>query len=55
MGKSSGGGMVYCLGLIGAMVYFIKLADSFSSGVVGVLKAMVWPALLVYKAFGALG
>ena len=46
---------VYGVGLIGALVYFIKVADSFGSGVLGVLKALVWPAFLVYKAFAALG
>jgi hypothetical protein len=42
-------GAVYCLGLIGALVYYIQQADGFWMGVVGVLKALVWPAFLVYK------
>lgn len=50
-----GADAVYGVGMIGALVYFIKVADSFGSGVLGVLKALVWPALLVYKAFAALG
>ncbi len=41
---------VYGMGLIGALVYFIQHAHSFGDGVLGVLKALVWPALLVYKA-----
>lgn len=49
---SKGGGLgVYCLGFIGAAVYFIGVATSFWSGVVGILKALVWPAFLVYYAF----
>jgi hypothetical protein len=44
-----GGGMVYCLGLIGAAVYYIQAANSFGSGVVGVLKAFAWPAFVVYE------
>lgn len=46
---SSGGGAVYGLGLIGALVYFIQHASSFLDGVIGVLKALVWPAFLVYS------
>lgn len=53
MGGSSGGpgGFVYFLAFIGALVYFIQHATSFWDGVVGVLQAIVWPAILVYKAF----
>lgn len=40
---------LYGLGFIGAAIYFIQHADSFWVGVLGVLKAMVWPAMLVYK------
>lgn len=40
---------VYGMGFIGALIYFIQHADSFGSGVLGVLKAFVWPAYLVYK------
>ena len=40
---------VYGLGFIGALVYFIQHAGSFGEGLLGVLKAMVWPAFVVYK------
>lgn len=40
---------VYCLGLIGALVFFIGHATSFWMGVLGVLQAIVWPAFLVYE------
>lgn len=40
---------VYGMGFIGALIYFIQHADSFGNGVLGVLKAIVWPAYLVYK------
>ena len=45
----NGGGMVYVLGFIGALIYYITTATSFWMGVLGVLKALVWPALLVYE------
>ena len=51
----AGSGAVYGLGLIGAAVYFIMGAASFWTGVLGFLKALVWPAFLVYEAFKALG
>jgi len=44
-------GAVYGLGFIGAAVYFISHATGFWMGVVGFLKAIVWPAFLVYEAF----
>lgn len=40
---------IYGLGLIGAMIYFIQHAATFGMGVFGVLKAFVWPALVVYE------
>ncbi len=42
-------GAIYGLGLLGAAIYFIQNAETFSAGVVGILKALVWPAVLVYK------
>lgn len=41
---------VYGLGMIGAWVYFIGHAATFWLGVLGFLKGIVWPALLVYEA-----
>jgi len=52
--EHASGGAVYGLGFIGAAVYFISAATSFWSGVLGFLKAIIWPALLVYEAFKAL-
>jgi len=44
-------GAIYGLGLIGAAVFFISQATGFWMGVLGFLKALVWPAFLVYEAF----
>ena len=41
---------VYGLGLIGACVYYIGHATTFWLGVLGFLKGIVWPAMLVYEA-----
>jgi hypothetical protein len=40
---------VYGLGFVGALVYFLQHAATFGAVVLGILKAMVWPAMLVYK------
>ncbi len=45
---------MYGLGFLGAAIYFIQHAHSFSDGVIGILKAIVWPGLLVYKVLGLL-
>jgi TM2 domain-containing membrane protein YozV len=42
---------VYGLGFIGAAVYFISNAATFWLVILGFLKALVWPAFLVYYAF----
>jgi hypothetical protein len=44
-------GAVYGLGFIGAAVFFISKSTGFWMGIVGFLKALVWPAFLVYEAF----
>jgi hypothetical protein len=49
--KSAQCGAVYGMGMIGAAIYFISHAVGFWMGVVGFLKALVWPAFLVYEAF----
>lgn len=44
-------GPVYFLGLIGAAIFFISQATTFWLGVLGFLKAIVWPVFLVLDAF----
>jgi hypothetical protein len=46
---------VYGLGFIGAAIYYISAAGDFWEGVLGFLKAIVWPAFLVYEALKSLG
>ena len=48
-------GAIYGLGFIGAAVYFISQATSFWIGCLGLLKALVWPAFLVYGLLKFLG
>lgn len=52
---STSSNAVYGLGFIGAAVYWIMQATGLWMGVVGFLKALVWPAFLVYEALKQLG
>lgn len=48
-------GAGYCLGVIGAAVYFISKAVGFWAVVLAILKSIVWPVFVVYgllKFFG---
>ena len=53
--QNQGGGAVYCLGLLGALWYYLSTATGFWMGVWGVVKAILWPAFFVYKIFEYLG
>jgi hypothetical protein len=44
-------GPVYFLGGVGAAVYFFQGVTTLWGGILAILKAFVWPALLVYQAF----
>lgn len=46
------GGAVYGLGFVGALIYYISTATGFLNGVLGVLKAIVWPVFVVMKILG---
>ena len=50
-GMRAGGSpsIVYGMALVGALVYHVQHTTSFWSVVLGILKAIVWPALLIYK------
>lgn len=52
---NEGCGAIYGLGFLGALVYYISTATTFWMGVVGVLKAIVWPAFLVFGAMKFFG
>lgn len=46
------GGCIYGLGFIGSLIYYLVNATSFWNGVLGVLKAIVWPVFVVMKILG---
>jgi len=54
-GCASAGGGIYGLAFLGALVYYIQHAQTFWEGALGVLKALIWPAVLVYQFLQFLG
>lgn len=49
MKGNAGSGAIYCIGILGALVYFIQNATSFVDGVFGIFKAIFWPGVVLYK------
>lgn len=43
------GWSMYGMAFLGALVYFIQHATSFWTGVLGVIEAIFWPAVVLYK------
>lgn len=50
--QSNTSGFIWFLGFIGAFIYYVEQVDNFGAGVVAFLKAIAWPAFLVYKLLG---
>jgi hypothetical protein len=44
-----GSSAIYCLGMIGALFYFLQHATTFVSILIGIGKAFFWPAILMFK------
>ena len=49
------GGCGYIVAFIGAAAYYISSTVGFGAGVVGVLKAIVWPGFLVFELLKFIG
>lgn len=48
-------GFVFFLTYIGAAVYFVQNSEGFWGFILALLKAAVWPAFLIHRAFELLG
>ena len=42
-------GGIYGMAFLGALIYYLQHATSFWTVVLGILKAIFWPAVLMYK------
>lgn len=49
------GGCIYFLGFLGAAIYNVTTTIGFWVGIWGIIKALVWPALLVFELMKYLG
>lgn len=48
-------GAIYGLGVVGALFYFLQGASTLTAVLVGIGKAMFWPAFVLYKVLQLLG
>jgi len=48
-------GGIYGMAFLGALVYYLQHATSFWTVVLGIFKAIFWPAVLMYKVLELLG
>lgn len=55
MKDNTASGSFYFLGFIGAAIYYVQHAVTFWEGVVGLIKALFWPAVVIYRLFMFLG
>ncbi|MBK6290317.1 MAG: hypothetical protein KA339_02615 [Candidatus Kapabacteria bacterium] len=44
-------GLVWFLATVGVAIYYVQQATDFWGAVLGILKALVWPAMLMYRIF----
>lgn len=49
MTNRGGTGSAYILAMIGAAAYYVQIANGSGEVIVALLKALVWPAFLVYE------
>lgn len=47
---TAGGGAIYGMGVVGAIIYFLQHSTTLAAGVIGIIKGLFWPAVVVYKA-----
>ncbi len=47
--KNGACGGVYGMAVIGAAVYYVQHAASLGAGLLGIVKAVFWPAVLMYR------
>jgi hypothetical protein len=49
------GGCSYFLGFLGAAIYYVSQATGVWGGIVGILKATIWPAFLIHAVLKFIG
>jgi hypothetical protein len=51
---SSNQNPIYGLGVVGALFYFLQNANTIENVLIGIGKAVFWPAILIFKIFTTL-
>ena len=46
---------LYGLGVIGALFYFLQNAATFTAVIIGIFKAIFWPAFIIFRVLTDLG
>jgi len=49
--NSGVGGALYFVGFLGAVIYFFQQGNNLSEYIIGFVKAIFWPAFMVYELF----
>lgn len=49
MKNHASSGAIYGLGIIGALIYFLQNANTIWEGIIGIIYAIFWPGVVVYK------
>jgi len=49
MKNNAGTGAIYGIGIFGALVYFLQNATTLWEGIIGIVYAVFWPGVVVYK------
>ena len=47
--KGGSASPIYCLGVVGALFYFLQNATGFGMVMLGIGKSVFWPAILMFK------
>lgn len=55
MKDHAGTSAIYGLGFLGALVYFLQRANGLDGAILGIIKAIIWPGIFVYKIFQSMG
>lgn len=54
MRDNGASGAIYGLGILGAVIYYLQHAHTFWMGILGIIKALFWPAVILYKVLDIL-
>ena len=52
--RGSASDAVYGFGLLGAWYYYLSTATSFGMGLLGIVKGIFWPAMLIFEVLKTL-